>query len=216
MIPVMMRFWMPHGGGVTPPPEEYECADPVLIATFDTAGTIDGDSLELSPVSGWTYASASASASGGSVSPANFSASGGNHAELYSAYLAGNRASGETLRFEFSTLDGNTKIAIELADGTNGCTVEHIKADLYGTPPDPETVSATFTLAAGEFAVYFRLRYQSEILVYIAPDFVNEEVILNSVRYSFPTYLQCRSFEVTCSGSSSTVNYIRMCGFGDT
>ena len=215
MIPVMMRFWMPHGGEVTPPGDEYECENPSLIATFNTDGAIDGTSLELSPESAWTYSSDSATASDGSVSPANFSASGGNSASLFSAYMAGNRASGETLRFEFSGAQENEQIAIELADGTDGCKFEYIYNDIFTEPPDPETVSATFTLASGSFAVYLLPAENDEMFLYVAPDFDTEVAILIKDRYSLPNYLPCWSFEVTCSGNNSSVDYIRMCEYSE-
>ena len=215
MIPVMMRFWMPHGAGGGPPPgDEYECPVPSMIATFDTNGAIDGTSPEMSPSESWTYSSASATASGGSVSPANFSV-GGFGAPLYSAYFAGNRASGETLTVEFSN-GYDVVLAISLADGTDGCSVSYTNADVDNTPSVPETRSDTFTLAAGEFAVFIELKFNSELNLYIADDFSTVAAQATSDRFSFPTYLQCTSVEVTCSGSSSTVHYIRLCDYFET
>lgn len=215
MIPVAPGFFRPQGGGGggDPPGDEYECVVPSLTATFDTAGAIDGTSPEVSPSGEWTYSSASATAAGGSVSPASFSISGSGQAPLYAAYVQVNVASGEEVTVVFSN-NFSKKIRLKLAIGTDASLFEVEDINNDETPPVSTYVNDNFTAlsSAGVVAVYFTTS-SSPYYLYVAPDFGTAVVTLTEDTFSFPTYLQTFHVDVSATGSSSKVDYIRICDY---
>jgi hypothetical protein len=213
MIPVMMRFWMPHGvGGGGGEGPDYECEFATNYRDdFDGTGTIDGTSPEVSPNDSWTYTSASATKSDGMVSPAIFSASGDQIAFL-SGYIQAWLAPSETLSMRFYG-ESATSVLVELAFGAGeACTFEFDDAD----PEFPDNVSDTFSIGASSEAafvtVYVVFVDTTTMDLYVGPDFTTPAVTLTYNLNSFPSYLQCGSFEFDCTGNNTEIAYIRICG----
>ena len=225
MIPVMMRFWLPHGGGEEPPPgDDPTCEDTygedfvtLYYDTFGTDGNLDGASPAVSPGSDWTYSDTSAVRSGGSVSPATFSASG-TQAAFYKALVSVNIASGETLTMIFDGAGYTIQVVLALGSG-EACSYSIIWP--AGGGDEGETVADTFSIGTspGEVTIgidcsqtYNELEDRQEMYLYLSPNLVSSPVAtLVAGANSFPTYTQCDSFEFACTGSNTAVNFIRVC-----
>jgi sarcosine oxidase gamma subunit len=216
MIPVMMRFWMPHGSGgvVIPPGDNYTCVTPALLANFDTDGPIDGDAPETAPADTY-YDSASATATSGWVSPANFDIiMDGDAVRNYQTVLQTYVHTGETVKFSFKTTsvtdDSGTIISVEFATGAGAaCTFAY---QVYASGSLVDEVTDTFSIGASSATVLVHIEIveADAIYLYLSPDFVTPIATLAPA--DVVAYFDWYSVRVTSTGNNSAVDYIRCCG----
>lgn len=220
MIPVMMRFWASSSSQQEPPPPAGElCEDtygnfyPDLYDDFSGSGAIDGELVEYSNNREWTYSSVSATKSGGSVSPATFKTVYAN------SFVNGNKmllkvdmAASETLTV---TVDGGFDLfRVELTLGSgDACTFT------YDTE-DGDPISDTFSIGntPGIITIGFDLdttynesteEYESH--AYLAPNLVSSPVATLAIPPFGISYTSVEELDFSCTGSSTSVDYFRVC-----
>jgi hypothetical protein len=220
MMPVMMRFWLPHGGGgiVIPPGDDYTCVDPNLLCNFSTNGAIDGTSPEIAPDEYTTYSSASAVATDGFVSPANFDVIiDGDTVRTFTSLVQAYVHSGETVKVAFKTTsitdDSGTIVSVEFVVGGD-CTLSY---ETYDSGVLGTQITDTFSIGSSSATVlvYIEIVEETAINLYLSPDFDTPAATLASpVDPPFVAYFDWASIRVTSTGNNSAVDYIRCCGVG--
>jgi hypothetical protein len=215
MIPVMIRVWMPHGQAAA----AELCEDtyganfyPDLYDNFSGTGAINGELVEFSNDRLWTYSSAAATKSGGSVSPATFST------VFSSSVVTGNRmllkvnmAASETLTL---TVHGSGYVvSVALTLGAGESCVFTYKND------DEAAITDTFSIGntPGSITVGFDLGSTfngttevEEMFAYLAPNLVSSPVATVVVP-SPVSYTQVAEVVFSSTGTDTSVDYFRVC-----